>query len=743
MIVRNLLRRGVRSGLTLLGIAIGVAAVVALGAMAQGMSKNYATVVGGGENELLITQANAIDPAFSNLDLELASRLQGIPGVERVEPGVYAWVVTEDMPFFLVFGYDPDSVAMQHYRIVEGKPVRAPKQIAIGRRAAESLKLGVGDTLRLYGVPYQIVGIYETGQAMEESGGVTVLEDAQDIARKERRVSLFQVGMRRGADIDLAIERIEALDEDLSVSRTSELESNQQWSDILEGYALGIAAIAILIGGLGMMNAMIMSVLERTREIGVLRAVGWSRWRVLSMILGESLVLSLVGGGVGVLLGVALTELASRAPGYGAMLTGVYTPKVFIQGLGTALVLGLVGGVYPAWRAANFQPVEALRYEGGSGDGYQGWLARVGNQAFRNLWRRRARTILAATGIGIGVATLVMLGGLTNGMINQLNNLAGGGSPGNITVMQKDVPDMSLSAIDERVVRQIQAMPEVEAVSPMVLGFEMSADLPLFLIFGIDPNTPAMNHYKIVEGRGIRRPNEILLGKGASEAYDLYVGDTITVLQNRYRVVGIYETGVAWEETGGLLALKEAQRLLNRPRSVSYLFVDVKDPEQAEAVRDAIIRRFPDVNASISTEFAQNTNDINTMKGFAGAIGLLALLVGGIVVANTMIMSIYERTREIGTLRALGWAQRRILSQILQESLLLCALAAVLGSLMGVALLDLTTMIPGVGGMLKPVWDAATFAQATFVALLLGALGGLYPAWRAGRLAPVEALRYE
>ena len=159
--------------------------------------------------------------------------------------------------------------------------------------------------------------------------------------------------------------RIEALEKDLAVSKSSEYDASEQWSQYLQGFAWGIAAIAILIGGLGMMNAMVMSVLERTREIGTLRAVGWSRRRVVTLILGETVVLSLIGGLVGIALGVGLTELAAAAPGIGGMMEGAYSTGIFIQGLVTALCLGVLGGVYPAWVAANLQPVEALRYEGG------------------------------------------------------------------------------------------------------------------------------------------------------------------------------------------------------------------------------------------------------------------------------------------------------------------------------------------------------------------------------------------
>jgi putative ABC transport system permease protein len=246
-----------------------------------------------------------------------------------------------------------------------------------------------------------------------------------------------------------------------------------------------------------------------------------------------------------------------------------------------------------------------------------------------------------------------------------------------------------------------------------------------------------------VEGRHVRRPTEIVLGRIAADTYKLGVGDTLSLNENRYKVVGIYETGIAWEDGGGVLALREAQRLMGRPRSVSFIFVDVNDPSQASAVAEIINRRFPETRASLSSKFAESTNDIQSTKAMTNAIRLLAMIVGGVVVANTMIMAIYERTREIGTLRALGWKSRQILGQIMKESIYLCLLAAGLGSLLGVILLTLISQIPGANTFLSASWSADTFLIAVSVALLLGVLGGLYPAWRASRFQPVEALRYE
>jgi putative ABC transport system permease protein len=425
------------------------------------------------------------------------------------------------------------------------------------------------------------------------------------------------------------------------------------------------------------------------------------------------------------------------------MIGGAPDAGIVMQGLVTALLLGLVGGVYPAWTAANLQPVEALRYEGGGATASTGWMARIGNQSFRNLWRRRNRTLLSAAGIGIGVGTLVMLGGLVEGMIGQLNGLAGSGGAGNITVMQRDVADMSLSSLDERILRQIQAMPEVKSVSPFMLAVISSEEMPMFLLAGLDPNSPAMRHYKLVEGRYVQRPNEIMIGAVAAETYKVGIGDTLSLNGNRYKVAGISETGVAFEDAGGMLALREAQRLMGRPRAVTFMFVDVKDPAMTDAVINAINRRFPEARASLSSEFAQSTNDLQQTEGMANAIRLLALIVGGIVVANTMIMSIFERTREIGTLRAVGWRRRRILGQILLESLLLCLVAATFGSLLGVGILQLITLAPGVGQFVTATWSLEIFGSAFVTAGILGILGGLYPAWRASKLEPAEALRYE
>jgi putative ABC transport system permease protein len=124
-------------------------------------------------------------------------------------------------------------------------------------------------------------------------------------------------------------------------------------------------------------------------------------------------------------------------------------------------------------------------------------------------------------------------------------------------------------------------------------------------------------------------------------------------------------------------------------------------------------------------------------------ISLMAVLVGGLGVLNTMLMAVFERTREIGVLRALGWRRRGVLGMILREAVLLGLLGGALGIAIAYGLIELMQMSATFGSWVDPVWAWAVFARAILLSLLLGVIGGLYPAYRATRLQPVDALRYE
>lgn len=124
-----------------------------------------------------------------------------------------------------------------------------------------------------------------------------------------------------------------------------------------------ISLLAIVIGGVGVLNTMLMAVHERTREIGVLRALGWRRRAILGLILREALIIGLIGGAAGILVAFGLAMLMKSAPLWGESYAPIFTIDIFAKAIGVALLLGLIGGLYPAYRATRLQPVEALRYE--------------------------------------------------------------------------------------------------------------------------------------------------------------------------------------------------------------------------------------------------------------------------------------------------------------------------------------------------------------------------------------------
>jgi putative ABC transport system permease protein len=171
--------------------------------------------------------------------------------------------------------------------------------------------------------------------------------------------------------------------------------------------------------------------------------------------------------------------------------------------------------------------------------------------------------------------------------------------------------------------------------------------------------------------------------------------------------------------------------------------IKLNDPSQAEGVVTKINSQFPDVYAALAGDFVEQLPDMESSEAMTNAISFLAILIGGVGVLNTMLMSVFERTREIGVLRALGWRRRSILSLIMKEALLIGLLGGIAGIGTALLMIFLLQQVPMVGSFLTPIWDWEVFVRAIFIALMLGLLGGLYPAYRATRLQPVEALRYE
>jgi len=743
VIFKNLFRRKGRTILTLLGIAIGVAAIVALGAVARGIQAGFAAMSQGSQADLVLSQANTMSALMSNIDEAVADELRTWPEVADLDGVLMSSALIDDSSYLFLFGHDPDGFSIDHFRVVEGQGLADAhgargKPLVLGRRAAQSHSLEVGDTIRITGSVFRIIGIYETGDAFEDGGAVVPVEEAQALALMPRRVSVLYIKLRDPSEADRLRARVTRRFPDLSLATASGFADQEQMFELLESMAMVVAGLAVVIGGVVMTNTLWMSAFERTREIGVLRSLGWRRWRVLLLILAESLTLSLLGGLLGIGLGVGVVFLISVSSSWLSAFGTHLAPDLFVRACVTVVVLGTVGGAYPAWWASRLTPLEALQYEGG---GRARAVRLPGGMTVRNLWRRRTRTALTLVAIGISIAVVVALGAMAEGLLDTFTAMMRD-SQTDLIAIEAGI-DSDFSAIDERVGARIAARSDVEAVSGMIMTGANTDEASMLLLFGYHPREFFIRRFRIVEGEPLTTRHQVIVGKRAAEQMGLDVGDTFRLLDSNFRVVGIYETGQSFEDIGVVIGLREAQALTGKPRQVQFYAINLRDPRQAEALQAELGAEFPDIDFALTSEIAESMSDFRVMQEMVEQISGLAVFIGGLGMLNTMLMSVLERTREIGVLRALGWRRRQVLGMILRESLVLGVVGGVCGILLGLGFSWAWGQIPGYFGALKPIFTPSVFLQALVVALVAGGVGGLYPAWRATRMQPVEALRYE
>jgi len=370
LIVRNVVRQRTRSALTVVGVAIAVATVVALVGVATSFERSFRQVYDERGVDLVVVRAGASQRLNSALDETLGDRIRQLPGVREVIPGLVDVVTFEDRGLYgvLVNGWQPGTLSLEHgFKLLAGRLLQPgdTRKVAVGMILAKNLNKRVGDTLDVVeGEPFEIVGIFESFSVYENGGMVVPLRDLQELMGWEGQVTGFAVSLTKTGDEALAKQvraQIEALAPALSAMPSREQVDTATPIRVARGMAWVTSLVALGIGGIGMLNTMIMSVLERTREIGILRAVGWKQGRIARMILGESFLLSVVGAIAGSIVALLAVRLICKLPAISGYLDGHIAPVVYLQGGLVAIGLALVGGLYPALRAARLLPTEALR----------------------------------------------------------------------------------------------------------------------------------------------------------------------------------------------------------------------------------------------------------------------------------------------------------------------------------------------------------------------------------------------
>lgn len=369
LVLKNLLRRPVRTLLSLLGVAIGIAAIIAFNAIGRGFRESINRYLRESGAQMLVVNKTMKDPAFSRVKPEEQAYVQAHPEVEHLSRANLAIASPRGLKgepritALVVFGRTPGDRLMDKYRKnLKGRLLEREDEILVGSIAAEDLKLGVGDTLELFNRTFKVVGIYDTSVPWEKVGAVMPNSVLAQVLQQGEAIYMGFVYLKPGTDGRRLKADVEARFPQLEVMKTEEFTLFYDQIEYIDWFVWIISLVSVAVGGLGVLNTMLMSISERTREIGTLRAVGWSRGRVLGLILREGTLISVLGGAIGLAMGVAgaegLIRLAPRS-----FLDTQYSGVLFGEAFAVALVLGFLGSLYPAWRAGRLQPIEALKYE--------------------------------------------------------------------------------------------------------------------------------------------------------------------------------------------------------------------------------------------------------------------------------------------------------------------------------------------------------------------------------------------
>lgn len=376
-ILKNILQRKMRSALTIIGVAIAVTAVVALVGIADGCERSFRELYDTRGVDLLVLRAGSSERISSTIPQRVGEQLRQLPGVRSVTGGLMDVVSFEDanLTRVLVHGWVFDSPLFEELRIVSGRKLEKgeDQSVLLGIVLSKNLGKNTGDSLEIAGREFRIAGIYESFNVYLNGSAVMLLPVLQTLMDRPNDVTGFEVVLEDRPNKKELIERVRRQINDLRRSNgqlwgieavpTADYVKSTSQLQLVKGMAWMTSAIALIIGAVGVLNTMIMSVFERTREIGILRAIGWRKARVVRLILYESILLSIAGAAVGIVAAIVLTRALTWWPLVNGLVRGNVSPQVIAQGVLIALAVGLIGGAYPAYRGAHLLPTEALRHE--------------------------------------------------------------------------------------------------------------------------------------------------------------------------------------------------------------------------------------------------------------------------------------------------------------------------------------------------------------------------------------------
>lgn len=364
IIVRGLQRRPVRTGLTLVGISIGIAAVVALVGISRGFEQSWSKGMDARGTDIVVSNmSSALAP--KPFDSTVRDRITSLPKVAATS-GIFVDLTSiEDSSMTIVSAREWGGFSWQKLKILSGRlPNDAMEPaVVLGQNAAQVLRKKLGDPIQIEASELTVVGIVDGGALVENGSVILSLPLYQEISGNEGKINIIDIAVVQGMnedDVKKLCAEINTLIPEATALPAADNVGNSQAYKFISAMSWGTSLLAVIVGVLGVMNTMLMTVFERKQEICILLAIGWRRSRIIRMVLLESALLGLLGGIGGVLIGIIGLKVMERMPAIHGLLEPDLSPFLMVTAIAISIVVGVISGIYPAWRSSRLNPGLAM-----------------------------------------------------------------------------------------------------------------------------------------------------------------------------------------------------------------------------------------------------------------------------------------------------------------------------------------------------------------------------------------------
>ena len=363
---KNLLRRPVRSALTAVAVAVSVAAVVALVGVSQSLENSFRDLYQT-RGDLVVQPRGGAVQLSKGIKFSFDDQLRRIPGVSEVIGSLMDLVSFEDQDLFMVIvnGFEADNPVLDRVTIRSGRRLETGdrRAVMLGRILAANLGKHTGDRIQVYGQEFEVIGEFESFSVYENGAVFMLLDELQRQMDRPGEVTGFIVKSadKSPAAIAALEQKIEALDPNVAATPCAEFVNSITQIRVTRTMSWVTAVFTIVIGAIGLMNTMAMTVFERRGEIVTLRAMGWRRTRIARLIINEAMLLSIAGIVLGIALGIGATMLLAHWRRTSGLIAGEISLQAICEGTCVAAAIAIVGAAIPAWRSANLPIADTLR----------------------------------------------------------------------------------------------------------------------------------------------------------------------------------------------------------------------------------------------------------------------------------------------------------------------------------------------------------------------------------------------